>query len=292
MRREPHPAAGRLKLLAALVLLALPAAAGCRRAGPPLPEPEFRRRVADFASERARLASFSASYDMTVSGRRPGGASKTVSFSGVLVAQGARLRMRGEKVLGMAKVFDLLLDGPEFRVSYIHGGKFFRGHLATVAEPRGAAGFLDSRGALDLAALLLPAPAIDGPGAPELTFGRREVEALWRARPDGPVVRRTVFAADTGAVLLTELRDASGRTVLTLACDEPRESFGLHPVSGFRLSMEQPARLRLDVSFKDVEVNGPVKEAAFALEPPEGFEVVDLDRSAGNRVPAGSGREP
>jgi hypothetical protein len=268
-------------LLAAAALAALLAGSGCRRYGPPLAEPEFRRRVAEAAAERGRLASFSAEYSLTVEGARPSGGSGRLSCSGVLVAEGSRLRMRGEKVLGMAKIFDLLLDGPNVRVHLVHGNKFLRGSLGRALEPRGAAGFLDEKGALDLAQLLLPAPELGGPGAPELVFGRREVEARWRS-PDGArVVRRMTFAADTGEVLTMQFLDFSGRVLLAIDYDRPGESRGLHPVRGFHVRMEQPAKFRLDVCFSDAEANGAVKSAAFVLEPPEGAEFVDLDSRSG-----------
>jgi hypothetical protein len=264
-------------LAAASLLLGL-AAAGCRRVGPPLAEPDFRRRVAEAAAERGRLTSFSAEYSLVVEGTRPSGQSGKLSCSGVLVAEGGRLRMRGEKVLGMTKIFDLVLDGPDVRVHLIHGNKFLQGRLGRALEPRGAAAFLDGKGGLDFARLLLPAPDLEGPGAPELAFGQREVEATWRS-PDGArIVRRMTFAADTGEAQTLQLLDASGRAALTVDYQPPGESRGLHPVRGFRVRVEQPARLRLSVRFADAEANGAVKPGAFTLEPPAGAEVVDLDK--------------
>jgi len=261
-------------LPAAGLLLAV---SGCRASGPPLSAPEFRQRVSESAAERERFKSLTAGYDLAVSGRGPDGKSGRLRCSGVIVAEGGRLRLRGEKALGLAKIFDLLLAGDELRAHAIHGGKFYRGSLSRTLAERGVVGVLDDRGRLDLAALVLPAPALDGPGAPELAFGPDEVQALW-CSPEGNPVRRVRFAADTAEVLAAEFLDPSGRALMTITYDPPTGSAGLHPVRGFHLRADGPARLRLDMSFRDLEANAPVKPAAFVLEPPEGVKVIDLDR--------------
>ena len=98
-------------------------------------------------------------------------------------------------------------------------------------------------------------------------------------------MRRATFAADTAEVLSTEYLDPSGRVMLTIDYREPAESGGLHPVRGFRLRVEQPAKLRLEISFSDLEVNGPVRPAAFVLEQPAGFAVLDLEDRPADSVP-------
>jgi hypothetical protein len=281
-----HPSSFFLHHSAFFCLAGLLAVWGCRPSGPPLSAPELRRRVAEGAAERERLKSFTAGYDLTVSGRGPDGKSGRLRCSGVMVAEGGRVRLRGEKALGLAKIFDLLLAGDELRVHSIHGGKFYRGSLSRALAERGVVGVLDDRGRLDLAALVLPAPALEGPGGPELVFGPSEVQALWPSSGGRPA-RRVRLAADTAEVLATEFLDPSGRVLATIKYDPPAGSASLHPVRGFHLRGDGPARVRLDLSFHDLEVNGPVKPAAFVLEPPEGVEVIELDRRP--QPPGGGG---
>lgn|GEM_PF-2805343 len=288
---ERHSAgvAGRAGLLGLLLLAAAAGQTGCRRSGPPLPREEFLRRAAAAAGERARLTSFSAEYSLSAEGARPGGRQGSLSCSGVILVQGSRLRMSGEKALGMARIFDLVLDGPEIRASLTRGNRFMMGRLARALEGRGAESLLAEDGGLDLARLLLPAPALGGPGGAELSFGRSQVEAVWRSPEDGRVLRRTVFAADSAEVLRSELLGADGRPVLSAEFDPPAECGGLHPVRGFRLRLARPAEMRLEIRFSGPEVNCPVRPKAFDLAAPEGAELVDLDKASPPAPGSGSG---
>lgn len=270
-----------LRLAAALGLLLLPAACGCRRAGPPLADAELRRRVAEAAAERGRFATLAGDCTLQLSARLADGRKSSLSCSGQIVAESGRgLRLRGEKALGLAKIFDLYVSGDQLRLYNLRGGKFYRGSLARVLAERGAERLLGEAGGFGPAWLLFPTPALDGPGAPELVQSGRSVILDWKAA-DGRLTRRTILAADSAWALRTELFDARGRRLAVIDYDEPVEAGGLHPVGGFRLRLAGKARLDLEFRLGAVELNQPVSPAAFGLDPPAGVEVIDLDGRGG-----------
>ncbi len=262
--------------LAALLLA--PLAAGCRRE--PLPEPELRAALARQAAERAGFRSLSAVYDMSISGRKPGGRRRKLRCSGRLVAaRGEGLRMRGSKVLGMAKIFDLLLAGDRYKLNFIHGKKFYTGSLAEALAERGANKLIGG-GRLDFAVLVFPVPPLDGEDAPELVTGKREARLVWRS-PEGALLRQLVLDAASARPLRTEIYGGQKRRQAVVCYRRPAESGSLHPVSGFRVRGAGSARFRMEISFRNMQINGPVSQRAFKLKPPPGVEVIE----AGKKTP-------
>lgn len=255
------------------ICFALLALAGCR---PPLPEPELRAALARQAAERARFQSLSAVYDMSISGRKPGGRRRKLRCSGRLVAvRGEGLRMQGSKVLGMAKIFDLLLTGDRYKLNFIYGEKFYIGTLSRMLSARGAEKLIGG-GKLDLAALLFPVPPLDGEGAPELVTGKREVKLVWRS-PTGERLRQLVLDAASARPLRTEIYAGKQKRQAVILYGRPTGSGDFRPVSGFRVRGSGGTRFRLEISLRNMAVNTPVKKGVFKLKPPSGFKVIDVD---------------
>jgi hypothetical protein len=270
------------------VLLVACLAAGCRE---PLSEEELRSRLTAQGAERAELVSFSAAYDLIVAGRRPDGRSGRLSCSGRIVAERGRgLRMQGAKALGMAKIFDFLTVGDAYKMNFIYGKKFYTGSVSAALRRRGIARMAGGEHP-DLAALLLPVPPLEGEGAPELQFGGREARLVWPEREG--VARRTLFIdAVTARPLRTEILGEDGRREAVIYYLKPAARDGLNPVCGFRLRGKARGGFRLDMKFGKIRLNGPVNPAAFTMNPPAGFEVIDVDaRAAAEEAGSAGGEE-
>jgi hypothetical protein len=262
--------------LAPLPLSLLLAAAACGCRPDPLPEPELRGRLTALAAERGAFTGISSAYELSMAGERPDGRGAALSCSGRLVAaRGRGLRMQGEKALGMAKIFDLLLAGDSYRLNFIHGKKFFVGSV-TRALARRKAEQLTGGVRPDLAALLFPVPPLEGEGAPQLVYGGRESRLVW---PTGSQAgRREVFIDSAYACpLRTEFFDAQGRRLAVLYYRRPVDCGGFHPVGGFKLRGAAGRRFRLDMSFSKIRLNPEVRDAVFNLPVPPGIKVTDVD---------------
>jgi len=274
-----------MKICPALFSLLLIAALGCAR---PLPETELRRRLAGQSGERETFRSLSASYGLHISGRKPDGKSGRLTCSGrIVAARDQGLRMRGAKALGMARIFDFLMVGDRYRLSFIYGKKFFTGSVKK-ALARRKAGALVGEGRPNLAALLFPVPPGEDWGKREMVFGRREVAINWK-RPDGSLARTLVVRASDARPLRTEIFAAEGKRAATIYYKKLLDLDGFHPVAGFKIRGTGRTRFRLDFSFSKMAINGRVKAAAFRLKAAPGFEVVDVDeREAGKQEPSES----
>ena len=263
----------REKLLAAACAIPL-LAAGCRQ---PLPEPELRGRIAAAAAEREAFESLMAAYDLSVSGRQPGGRKRKLRCSGRLAAvKGTGLRMRGTKILGMANIFDLLLAGDRVKLNFIHGRKYYEGSLSKIPGMANIFDLLLVDGKLEPVKLIFPTPPLEGPGAPELVMGHREVELIWR-RSGGAMARKTVLASWNARPIRTEIYGEDGLRVALIRYYKPLEAGGLHPAAGFKINGAPPGKMRVNFELGDLRVNETVKDAAFKLKAVKGYEVIDLD---------------
>jgi hypothetical protein len=279
----------RSHLCRALTLAAL-ALLGCR--AKPLTEGELRKRLRKQSEQRAKFSSFAATYSLVLSGRRPGGKKGKLTCSGrIVAARGKGLRMRGSKALGMAKIFDFLMVGDRYRLSFLYGKKFYVGSVSkALAERRAQA--LVGGGKPELEALIFPVPPAKEWEKRELRVGRREAVLSWK-RPDGKPSRLLVLDAATANPLRTEMFRPDGRRSVVIYYKKPAGAADaeLRPVSGFKMRGAGEARFRMDFSFGKMAVNAPVKAAAFRLKAPPGVEVIDVDkRRAAKDKPAAEKR--
>jgi hypothetical protein len=267
---------------ALLLLMAVPL--GCF--AKPLPEAELRQRLAARAAERKHFLSVSSAYDLRISGRRPNGKIGRLSCSGRLVAARDRgLRMRGAKALGMAKIFDFLMVGDDFKLHFIYGKKFFVGSVSKALADRKAEALL-GKGKPNLHALLFPVPAGEQWEKREMSLGRREAVVSWK-RADGRRARRLVVSAVDARPLRTEIFGADGKHAAVIYYKKPLNLGEFHPVGGFKVRGAGRSRFRLDFSFKKMVINGKVKPAVFKLPPPPGVKPTDVDkRQAGKQEPS------
>jgi hypothetical protein len=189
----------------------------------------------------------------------------------------------------MAKIFDLLLSGDRFRLSFIHGKKFYTGSVSRALAERGAEKLVGGRRP-DLTALLFPVPPLEGEGCPRLVTGRREALLEWRAE-DGALLRRTVLDAVTARPLRTEIFGGSRERQAVIHYRRPVEKKGLHPVAGFKVRTSGRSRFRMKIGFIRMQINGPVKDAAFRLKEPAGFEIIDAEEKKPDKSPAASSPE-
>ncbi len=140
----------------------------------------------------------------------------------------------------------------------------------------GAAPLLDGR----------PARAGPGPGWVELVLEQGSRAQALRIGPGAAVERSS---RRTGG--------AWARGDYDLAFDSPREAGALRFPGEVALRAEAP-RVRLELRWRDVEVNGALDPALFRLEPPRGARVVELDAGGppppedllrGTEAPPGAG---
>jgi len=121
---------------------------------------------------------------------------------------------------------------------------------------------------------------LDGEDAPELVTGKREARLVWRS-PEGALLRQLVLDAASARPLRTEIYGGQKRRQAVVCYRRPAESGSLHPVSGFRVRGAGSARFRMEISFRNMQINGPVSQRAFKLKPPPGVEVIE----AGKKTP-------
>ncbi len=262
----------KIHLMLPALLLLVPL--GCAK---PLPEIELRKRLADQAAERAAFKSLSTCYALHLSGRKPDGQTGRLSCSGRIVAGMDRgLRMRGVKALGMAKIFDFLMLGDRYRLSFTYGKKFFTGSVTKTLARRKAEALV-GKGKPNLIALIFPVPPGEEWEKREMALGRREATLNWK-RPDGSVARKLVVRASDARPLRTEIFKADGKRAATIYYKKPLDLGEFHPVAGFKVRGTGRTRFRMDFNFSKVVINKPVKAAAFKLKVPSGFEVVDVEQ--------------
>jgi len=95
----------------------------------------------------------------------------------------------------------------------------------------------------------------------------------------GPEGEATLHVGEGAAVERAELRPA-GRPAWTVAGDVYRQRAGVRFPTDVALRAASP-KVKLDLHWKDVEVNGELDPGLFRLEPPPGARVVDLDSASG-----------
>lgn len=251
------------------LLLAVVASAACARRAPP---PDLSADPAALLQqvERTQALVTRVSGEARVKVDSPRGGGTVTQF--VTAARPDRLRLETVDFFGNPAAV-LVAEGGRFALLDLREGVFLRG----AATPANLARLLPlALPAAELVELLCGAAPIasarpstvePGDGVATLTL---EGEALAQRLDvgDGAAVHASRVVARGGERL------PSGAYDVTFDRFEPR---GGRPFPG-RIRLEAPgARVRLELSWKEIEVNGVLPEGAFALTPPPGVRIVDLD---------------
>jgi hypothetical protein len=119
------------------------------------------------------------------------------------------------------------------------------------------------------------------PGAPREAVPGRGTLRLELSGPEGGA---TLVLGEGAAVERTEQRP-TGRPAYTVGYDVHRYRAGVRFPTDVQLRSSSP-RVRVDLHWREVEVNGEVDPALFDMLPPAGARVVDLDSADGRPPPS------
>jgi outer membrane lipoprotein-sorting protein len=267
-RPTPRPCGPR-RLARGALLLSLAVAAACaRRAPPPDLSPDPAALLAEVERTQARVQRVSGEARVKI--LSPGGDGTVTQF--VVAERPDRLRLDTLDFFGNPAAV-LVTDGGRFALLDLRKGVFFRG----AATPENLARLLPLAIPAEELVLLLC-------GAAPIAAGRPTA-----VEPGDGVLRLTVEAADRVQRLDVGAGAAvHASTVSALPGLSPRPArydvtFGRfrdragRPFPG-TVRLEAPGSgVRVDLSWKEIEVNAVLPEGSFTLAPPPGARIVDLD---------------
>ncbi len=252
----------------AMVLSLAVAAACARRAPPPDLSPDPVALLA--AVERAQARVERVSGEVRVKIRSPDGDGTVTQF--VAAERPDRVRLDALDFFGNPAAV-LVADGGRFALLDLRKGIFYRG----AASPENLARLLPLAIPAEELVLLLC-------GAAPITAGRPTA-----VEPGDGVLRLTVEGADrvqrldvgAGAVVhASTVVHLPGRPpapgLYDVTFDRFRERAG-RPFPGVVRLAARGAGVRIDLTWKEIEVNAVLPEGSFALAPPAGARIVDLD---------------
>jgi outer membrane biogenesis lipoprotein LolB len=248
-------------------LVALLLAACARRAPPPDLSPDPAALLAEVERTQGRVERLRGEARVKV--ESPGGSGTVTQF--VLAERPDRLRLDALDFFGNPAAV-LVADGGRFSLLDLRAGVFYRG----AATPENVARLVPLPIPVEELVLLLcgAVPLAGRPAAVEPGDG------VLRLRLEGPDRLQWIDVGAGAAVHASAVTGAAGRPAprgtYDVAFDRFRDQAGRPFPGEVRLSAPD-AGVRLRLTWKEIEANGVLPDAGFALAPPPGVPVVDLD---------------
>lgn len=251
------------------LLLSLAATAACaRRAPPPDLSADPAALLAQVEQTQARVERVTGEARVKVQSPAGGG---TVTQL-ITAERPDRLRLVTLDFFGNPAAV-LVADGGRFALLDLREGVFLRG----AASPRNLARLLPlAIPAPELVQLLCGAAPVVAPRAVAVAAG----DGVARLTLEGDGLRQRLDvgagAAVHGSVVTTTSANPLPRDAYDLAFDRFDDLAG-RPFPR-RVRLEAPsAKVRLELSWKEIEANGVLPEGSFGLAPPPGVRIVELD---------------